>query len=131
VFLERDRVGVVCGDAVHNLDVFDVKLVAAGRALIGADLALHNYARLLRKALESLEDFGGHAFYVGDALNGARSVAEDGKQQLAALTQVVKPAAQRDGLAIECADSVDRGQGRVGCYGRCICRRCCGQADFI
>ena len=39
VLLERDGVGVGLGDALDDLDVFDIELEAAGRALVGANFA--------------------------------------------------------------------------------------------
>ncbi len=45
VLLEGDGVGVGLGDALDDLDVFDVELEAAGGALVGADLAGDDDAR--------------------------------------------------------------------------------------
>ena len=51
VLLERDRIRIVFRDLLHDLNVGDVEFEAAGRALIGANLAAHDHARLLRQGL--------------------------------------------------------------------------------
>ena len=51
VLFEGDGVGVGLGNALHDLDVFDVELEAAGGALVGADLAGDDDAGLLGEAL--------------------------------------------------------------------------------
>ncbi len=66
---------------------------------------------LLREALERFEDRGRDALDVGDALDGAGAVAEDGKEELAALARVVEPAAEGDGLAFVVAEGGDGGEG--------------------
>ena len=109
VLLERDGVGIGLGHALDDLEVFDVELISARRALVGAHLAGDNDARLLREAFECLEDFGRNALDVGYALDGAGAVAKDGKEQLAALAQVVEPSAQGDGLAFMLAEGGDGG----------------------
>ena len=85
VLLGGDGVGVGLGDALDDLDVLDVELVAAGGALVGADLAGDDDAGLLREAFEGFEDgSGATALDVGHALDGAGAVAEDGEEELAA-----------------------------------------------
>ena len=59
VLLEGDGVGVGLGDALDDLDVFDVELEAAGGALVGADFAGDDDAGLLGQAFECFEDRGG------------------------------------------------------------------------
>ena len=93
MLLEGDGVGVGLGNALDDLDVFDVEFEAAGGALVGADLAGDDDAGLLRQALERFEDRGRDALDVGHALYGAGAVAKDGKEQLAALARVVEPSA--------------------------------------
>ena len=111
VLLEGDGVGVGLGNALDDLNVFDIELEAAGGALVGADLAGDDDGRLLREAFERLEDCGRNALDVGDALHGSGAVAKDGKQQLAALAEVIEPSAQGDGLAFMLAESGDGGDG--------------------
>jgi hypothetical protein len=43
--LRRDGIGVGLGNALDDLDIFDIELVAAGGALVGADLAGDDDAR--------------------------------------------------------------------------------------
>ncbi len=109
MLLERDGIGIGLGHALDDLDVFNIELKAARGALVGADLAGDDDRRLLREAFEGLEDCRRHALDVRDALHGSRAVAKDGKQQLAALAEVVEPSAQRDGLAFVLAESGDGG----------------------
>ena len=82
----------------------DVDLVSAGGALVGANFAGDDHAGFLRQALDRLEQFGRDGLLGDDALNDAAAVAKDGKQQFAALAQVVEPAANGDGLAFMLAD---------------------------
>jgi hypothetical protein len=58
VLLEGDGVGVGFGDALDDLNVFDVELEAAGRALVGANAAGDDDAGLLGEAFEGVEDGG-------------------------------------------------------------------------
>ena len=58
VLLEGDGVGVGLGNALDDFEVFDVELEAAGGALVGADLAGDDDARLLGEAFERFEDLG-------------------------------------------------------------------------
>ncbi len=128
VLFERDRVGVGLGDALDDLDVFDIELEAAGGAFVGADFAGDDDAGLLRQAFECLEDRGRHALDVGHALHGAGAIAKDGKQQLAAFARVVEPSVKSDGLAFKLAE---RGDGGVRGGGfRCFCCRW-GGGDFF
>ena len=62
VLLEGDGVGVGLGDALDDLQVFDVEFEAAGSALVGADLAGDDDAGLLGEAFEGLEDLGRRRF---------------------------------------------------------------------
>src|SRR5208337_984322 len=47
MLLERDGIRVGLGDALDDLEVFDIELVTAGGALVGADFAGDDDARLL------------------------------------------------------------------------------------
>ena len=111
VLLEGDGVGVGLGDALDDLDIFDVELEAAGGTLVGANLAGDDDGRLLREAFERFENFGRDALDVGHALDGSGAVAKDGEEKLAALAEVVEPAAERDGLAFVLAEGGDGGDG--------------------
>ncbi len=112
VLLERDRVGIGLGDALDDLNILDVQLKPAVGALVGADLAGDDDTGLLGQALERLKDLRRNALDVGYALDGAGAVAKDGKQELAALAQVIEPSAQSDGLAFMLAEGGDRGHWR-------------------
>ena len=72
VFFRRDRIGIVFGDALHDLDVGDVEFISAGRALVGADFAFDDDAGFLREAFDGVEDFGRNGVLRNDALNHAR-----------------------------------------------------------
>ncbi len=100
---------IVLGDPLHDLNVGDVEFVAAGRALVGTDLALDNHARLLREAFDRIEHFRRDGILGDDALNDAGAVAKLRKQEFPAFAQVVKPAANGDGLAVVLADFRDSG----------------------
>jgi hypothetical protein len=89
MLLEGDGVGVGLGDALDDLEVFDIEFEAAGSALVGADFAGDDDARLLCEAFEGLEDFGRDALDMGNALDGSGAIAKDGKEQLATLAEVV------------------------------------------
>ena len=114
VLLERDRVRIGLGHALNHLHVFHVQLEAARGALVGADLAGDNHARLLRQAFERFKHRGRNALHVRHALHGPGAVAKDGEQQLAALAQVVEPSAQGDGLAFMLAEGGNGGDGAAG-----------------
>ncbi len=124
MLFEGDGVGIVFGDALDDLDVLDVELVTAGGAFVGADFAGDDDGGFVGEAFDGLEDLGRDGGFGDDALDGAGAVAEDGKEQLAALAQVVEPAVQGDGLAFVLADAGDGGKGRF-CHCRCfrICVR--------
>ncbi len=128
VLLGRDGVRVGLGDALDDVDVFDVELEAAGGALVGADFAGDDDGRLLREALERVKNGGGYAAHVGHALHGAGAVAKDGKEQLAALARVIEPSANGDGLALVFAELGDGDNGRGGRGGF---RRCGGGGGFF
>ena len=111
VLFERDGVGRVVGDALDDLDVFDVELEAGGGAGVGADLAGDDDGGLQGEVLEGLEDLFGDGGFGDDALDGAGAVAEDGEEKLAGGAEVVEPAAEGDGLAFVGGEGGDGGDG--------------------
>ena len=54
VLFGRDRIRLGLGHALHDFDVLDIHLVAARRALLGADLARDDERRFLRQVLDRL-----------------------------------------------------------------------------
>ena len=100
MLLGGNRVGIVLGHALDDLNLLDIQLKAAMGAFVGADLACHDDARLLCQPFQRLKDLRRDAGLVGHALDGPGAVAKDGKEQLAALTHVVQPATQGNGLAL-------------------------------
>ena len=106
-----DRIGIGLGHALHDLDVRDIEFIAAGGALIGADLAFDDDAGFLREAFDGVEDFGRDSVFRDYALDDAAAVAELGKEEFAAFAEVVKPSANSDGLAFVFADFCNRADG--------------------
>ncbi len=101
--------GVVVGDSLEDLDVFDVELEAGGGAAVGADFAGDDEAGFEGEVFEGVEDFFGDGGFGDDALDGAGAVAEDGEEELARGAEVVEPAAEGDGLAFVGGKRGDRG----------------------
>ena len=118
VLLGRDGVGLLLGHALHDFDVLDVELVAAGRALVGADAAGDDDAGLLGEVPGGLPDFRRDGGLGHDALHGARAIAKDGEEQLAGGAHVVEPAVQHDGLAFMLFQAGDGGGD--GVLVRCV-----------
>ncbi len=102
VLLGRDGIGLLLRHALHDFDVFDIELIAAGGALIGADPAGDDDAGFLGEALVRLQHFRRDGGFGHDALHSACAVAKDGEQQLSAIAHVVEPAAEHDGLPSCC-----------------------------
>ena len=100
MLFRRDGIGIGLRHALHDLHVRHVEFVAAGRALVGANLAFDDHARFLRQRLDRFEDLRRDGVLRHHALNHARAVAKLRKQQLPALAQVIEPAAERDRLAL-------------------------------
>jgi hypothetical protein len=91
VLFELDGVGIGLVDFLHDVDFADADFVAAGSALLGADLSGDDDAGFVREAFEGGE--GGRIFFQRDnTLDDAGAVAKDGEQQLAGFAQVVEPA---------------------------------------
>src|SRR5437016_2132698 len=93
VLLQRYRIWIVIRHALDHLHILYVELISAFGALICTHTAGHDDAGLLCELLDGLKDFGRHGFHMHHPLNESASVADDGEQQLAALTKVIKPAA--------------------------------------
>jgi hypothetical protein len=100
------------GNALHHMHVAHVQLVSARRPFVGADFAGHNDAGFISQILERLKHFGSHLVLGHHSLDYSRAVAEDGKEQFAALALVVEPAADGDRLAVMPANFGDGGDGR-------------------
>ena len=111
VLFEGDGEGGFFGDALEDFDVFDVELVAAGGAGVGADFAGDDDGGLEGEGFEGVEDFFGDGGFGDDALDGAGAVAEDGEEEFAGGAEVVEPAAEGDGLAFVLGEGGDCGDG--------------------
>ena len=111
VFFGSDGIRIGFGHALHDLDVRDVEFIAAGSALVGADLAFDDDARFLGEAFDSVENFGRDGILRDYSLDDAASVAELREEQLTAFAEVVKPSANGDGLALVGADLCDGADG--------------------
>ena len=96
-------------DALHDLHVGHIELVAAVGALVGADFAFDDDARFLGQRLDGVEYFRRDRVFRNNALNDSRAVAKLREQKLSALAQVVEPAADGDRLAFVLADFCDGG----------------------
>ncbi len=111
VLLGSDRIRRGFGHALHDLHVDYIEFVAAGSALVGADLALDDHARFLRQVLIASKTSGRNGVLGDDALNDSGAIAKLRKQQFPALAQVVEPAADGDRLAVVLADFCDGSNG--------------------
>ena len=111
MFFGSDGIGIAFGHALHDLDVRDVEFIAAGSALIGADLAFDDDAGFLGEALDGVEDFGRDGVLRDYSLDDAGAVAKLREKKLAAFAEVVEPSANGDGLAFVLADFCDGADG--------------------
>ncbi len=114
MLFQRNRKRSIFGHAMHKFDIFHIQLKAARSTFVGAHLAAHHHARLLGQHLDALEDLRRHGGFRHNALHRSGAIAKNWKQQLAAFAQVVKPAAQRDGLALKTAQFSNGGERRGG-----------------
>jgi hypothetical protein len=110
---------MIFGNELDDFDVGDVELESAGGALVGANFSVDDDGGFLGEGADALEDFFGDRGFVGDTLDGAGPVAEDGEEEFAGLAEIVEPAAEGDGLAVVGADGGDGGEvGGGGSRGR-------------
>jgi hypothetical protein len=82
VLFGSDGIRIGFGHALHDLTFADVEFVAAGSALVGADLAFDDHAGFLGEALDGLEDFGRDGILGNYSLDDAGAVAKLGKRSL-------------------------------------------------
>ncbi len=91
VILRGDGVGIGFRHALHHFQILHVHFVAAGGALVGADLAGDNDGGFLGQVFDGLEQgFGQRTFY-GHALHQAGAIAQDRKDDFAGFAKVVEP----------------------------------------
>ena len=69
VLFQRNGIRLAVGHALHHFRLRHIQLVAAGSALIGADLAGDDDARFLRKIFYLLKDFQRHGVFCDHALH--------------------------------------------------------------
>src|SRR5207302_1027478 len=110
--LGRNWVRVFRRDALQHFEPRDVKLKAAGRALVSPHLARDAQRRFLRQVARLLEDFRGYCALHDHTLDDPGAVANERKQELAALAQVVKPALDQNLLAGVLGNVADFDDGR-------------------
>ena len=67
------------GHTLHDVHVQNIEFEAAGRALIGANFAFDDHARLLRKRLYRLEHFRRDGIFWYDSLDHARAITKLGE----------------------------------------------------
>jgi hypothetical protein len=99
VVFERHR--VIHFGGLDDLQVLDADFEPAGdagRALILAHRARDDHRRFLRQFGDGLEEFGRQVAFEGDALDEARAIAHEQKDQLALIRAVVDPALEDDVL---------------------------------
>ena len=106
VFLELDGIGLSFRNFLENLDFGNAHFKAAGRALFGPNFAGDDDAGFLRQTFQRFKGFG-IFLERADALNDTGAVAKDGEHQFAGFTQVIKPAADGDFLAVVLAGLFD------------------------
>ncbi len=99
VLLRCDRIRICFRDFGRMVRALHVHLEAARRASFRAKAAPHNERRLLRQMLQFLKQLFGQFVFQCDALQQSGAVAQNGKNDLAGLAQVVEPAGDFDGLA--------------------------------
>src|SRR5208283_881915 len=109
VFLRGDWIRIGLRNPLHDSHVGNIKFVAAGGSLIGANLAFDNYARLLRESLDRVKHLRRDRIFRHYTLNYPRAVAKLREQKLPALAQVVEPAPQGDRLTFVLPDFCDGG----------------------
>jgi len=109
MLLERNGKRLILGNPLQHFEIGNVELMSARRAFIGANFAFDNDTRFLRETLQCVKYFRGNGILGNNALNNSAAIAEDGKEQLPAFAQVVKPSADGDRLAFVLPDFRDCG----------------------
>src|SRR6267143_2078156 len=112
VFLGCDRVWIGLGDLLKNLHMGHVKFITARSPLVRAHLALDDHARLLRESFQRVKGFRSNGVLGDHPLNESAAVPKDREQKLAALTQVIEPASDGDGLTVVLTYFCNRGYRR-------------------
>ncbi len=114
VVLGRDRVGVRFGDALEDFGAFDVHLVTAGRARLGADFSANDQRRFLGEVLQRFKERFVKLALHRDALHDARAVAQQRESDLPGLAEIIEPAGDLNRFAGVLADAGD-GDARRRC----------------
>src|SRR6267154_5072008 len=84
---------------LYDLDFADAHFESAGCALFRADFSRRNDARFLRQPFQCFKRFRA-LFQRAHALDNSSSIAENRKDQLAGLAQIVEPALDRHLLPV-------------------------------
>src|SRR4051812_46844998 len=95
----RDRIGMILRDALEELCTVDIELIAARSACFSAHGTGDNDRALLGKTLQRVECLFGQVALDGYALDQPTPITNERENNLAGLTQVVKPAANTDALS--------------------------------
>ena len=98
MFFRRNRIRIVLGNPLQDLNARDIELIPAGCTLVGADLSLDDHARLLGESFDRVEDFRRDSILRHHALNQPGAIANGGRA-VSRYPQVVEPAPDGDGLA--------------------------------
>src|SRR5207244_3522758 len=99
---------------LNDTHIAYVEFISAGSAFVGAHFADHDHAGFVGKVLQRIKYFWRYLIFGHNTLNHARAVAKNGEDELAALTLVVEPAANSNGLAVMPANLRDCSDGGFG-----------------
>src|SRR5208337_3796936 len=131
VLFEGDGIRVLDWDQLLDLEVGHIQLEAARSTFVRAHLAADSQRRFLGQVAYPLKELRRNGALHHHTLNQARAVAEERKQKLAALSQVIEPPLDKNFLAnvIRYASNLNR--GNQGHFPRLVwrqqCRRGVGQ----
>src|SRR5271157_2366111 len=111
VFFEGDGIRVLDRDQLLDLEVGHIQLEAARSTFVRAHLAADSQRRFLGQVAYPLKELRRNGALHHHTLNQARAVAEERKQKLAALSQVIEPPLDKNFLAnvIRYASNLNRG----------------------